>query len=377
MKIIILGSTGFIGRETLQVAEHLGIEVVAVSGYRNLALLEEQCRKFHPDFCWVAQEGYNELKVALADTDVTVVTGLEQLNELAALQADLLVNALVGIAGLLPTLSAIESGKTIALANKETLVAGGELVMKNAAAKNVKIIPVDSEHSAIFQCLQGEVTKPEKLLLTASGGPFFGFSKQNLRGVTMKQALNHPTWSMGSKITIDSATLMNKGLELIEAVHLFDFSPDAIEILIHRESIIHSMVQFPDKSIIAQLSSPDMRLPIQYAITYPERIKSPIKEMSFAELGSLSFFKPDEETFTLLSLARRSIEVGGNIPAAMNAANEYAVEQFLKGRIGFVDIFDYVEEATNDAKFVPTPSINDILETDKLTREYLRKRLKI
>lgn len=369
--IIVLGSTGSIGTQTLDVCRRLGVKVNAISGNTNDKLLEQQCREFRPAVCWVGAEKYNALKTALADTNVKVITSDSELDNLAYEQkADLLLNALMGIRGLKPTLAAIESGKQIALANKETLVAGGDIVMKKAAEKGVRILPVDSEHSAIFQCLQcGK--KPKRILLTASGGPFYGKKREELKNITPADALKHPNWSMGAKITVDSSTLMNKGLELIEAVHLFNVNPEAVEVIIHRESIIHSMVEFPDSAVIAQLALPDMRLCIQYAITYPERVESPVGSLDFNKLSGLTFAKPDEETFTLLPLAREAIKKGGNLPAAVNGANEAAVMLFLAGKIKYSDIFDLVEAAAANAVFQKEPAVSDILETDAAARAYI------
>ena len=372
--IIVLGSTGSIGRQALDVARRLELNVTAVSGYNNEVLLEQQCRLFKPVYCWVSEEKYSSLKALVADTDTRVITGREALDNLAYEQADLLLNALMGIRGLIPTLNAIESGKRIALANKETLVAGGDIAMRRAAEKGIEIIPVDSEHSAVFQCLQGTATRPDKLLLTASGGPFHGKKREELKSITPSDALKHPNWSMGDKITIDSSTLMNKGLELIEAVHLFDISPDNIEVIIHRESIIHSMVEFPDNAVLAQLSNPDMRLCIQYAITYPERVPSQVKKTDFYSLGALTFQKPDETTFTLLPLAREAIKKGGNIPAAVNGANEAAVSLFLNGRIKYLDIFDFVSYAAESAEYISNPTVGDIMGTDRAARDFILRR---
>lgn len=369
--IIVLGSTGSIGTQTLDVARLLGLNVKALSGYNNDSLLEKQCREFKPAYCWVCEEKYNSLRIALADTDTKVITGDEALDNLAFEQkADLLLNSLMGIRGLKPTLAAIESGKQIALANKETLVAGGEIVMKKASEKGIKILPVDSEHSAIFQCLQGG-GKPRKVLLTASGGPFYGKKREELKNITPSDALKHPNWNMGAKITIDSSTLMNKGLELIEAVHLFSVDPKDIEVIIHRESIIHSMVEFFDNAVVAQLANPDMRLCIQYALTYPARLKSAVKSLDFFSIGALTFAKPDEQTFTLLPLARQAIKKGGNLPAAVNGANEAAVSLFLNRKISYLQIFEFVSDAFENAIYKKDPSVTDIMETDKAAREYV------
>ncbi|MDD4164274.1 MAG: 1-deoxy-D-xylulose-5-phosphate reductoisomerase [Eubacteriales bacterium] len=370
--IIILGSTGSIGRQTLEVAHNLGLNVSALSGYNNVKVLEEQCRRFKPLICWVSETKYHELKTALADTGTKVITGNDALDNLSyETEADLLLNSIMGMRGLKPTLAAIDSGKQIALANKETLVAGGEIVMQKVAEKGTTILPVDSEHSAIFQCLQGGV-KPKKLLLTASGGPFFGKKRFELNKITPEEALKHPNWSMGKKITIDSSTLMNKGLELIEAVHLFSVAPENIEVIIHRESVIHSMVEYADGAVIAQLAKPDMRLCIQYALTYPNRLQSPVQGIDFLKIGSLTFAEPDEETFTLLPLARNAIKKGGNIPAAVNGANESAVSLFLEKKISYLDIFDLVAQAAENAVYIKKPSLDDILQTDKAAREFVR-----
>ena len=301
-----------------------------------------------------------------------MISGREGLTELAATDpSPTVVNALTGILGFLPTLSAVEAGKDIALANKETLVAGGDLVMFRAAEKGVKILPVDSEHSAIFQCLQCG-GKAKKILLTGSGGPFFGKDRAFLETVTAADALRHPNWSMGPKITVDSSTLMNKGLEFIEAVHLFGVTPDQIEVVIQRESIIHSMVQFEDNAVLAQMGVPDMRLCIQYALTYPERTESPAGELDLFEVGKLTFYKPDTETFPLLQLAKDAITKGGNLPAAMNGANEEAVGRFLKGEISYTRLFDTVIAATAETVFLPNPTAEETLASDRAAREYVR-----
>ena len=365
MKLCILGSTGSIGTQALEVAELYNIEIGALAAGSNVGLLEAQCRRFSPKYAYIGENHYSSLKTALADTAVKVVTGEETLNAFGAdTECDTVLNALTGIRGLRPTVAALKADKTLALANKETLVAGGEVVMPLAKRG---ILPVDSEHSAIFQCLQGG-EKPKKLLLTASGGPFFGKKRDFLKTVTPAMALKHPNWSMGAKVTIDSATMMNKGLELIEAMHLFGVSPEEIEVIIHRESIIHSMVQYPDNAVIAQLSSPDMRLCIQYALTYPRRLPSLTKELSFAELVNLSFYAPDDESFPLLPLARKAAGTGGTATAVMNGANEQAVALFLEGRISFTDISDIVIKVTEEHVSVKAPTIDQIEEADKAAR---------
>lgn len=369
--MIVLGATGSIGKQTLDVARQLCLRVAAISGYQNVTVLEEQCREFKPLVCWVCEEKYAELKRSLADTETKVITGDEALDSLAyEVNADLLLNSVMGMRGLKPTLAAIDSGKQLALANKETLVAGGALVMKKAKEKGITILPVDSEHSAIFQCLQGG-GKPKKILLTASGGPFFGRNRKELKNITPELALKHPNWSMGAKITIDSSTLMNKGLELIEAVHLFSVAPDDIEVIIHRESIIHSMVEFFDNAVVAQLANPDMRLCIQYALTYPERVENAVQPLDFFKCGALTFAKPDEETFSLLPLARNAIKKGGNLPAAVNGANEAAVSLFLNKKIEYLSIFDLVAEAAGNAVYKDCPTLSDILDTDRAAREFV------
>ncbi|NLN55259.1 MAG: 1-deoxy-D-xylulose-5-phosphate reductoisomerase [Clostridiales bacterium] len=368
----VLGSTGSIGRQTIEVARHLGLAVTELTSYTNYRLLENQCREFKVRKAWIGEQYYSDLKILLADTGIKVFTGEDALYKLAyETQADIVCNSLLGISGLKPTLAALKGGHNIALSNKEALVEGGSLVTGLAKEKNLKIIPVDSEHSAIFQCQNGKT--PKKIFLTASGGAFYGRDRNFLKTVTPEMATKHPNWNMGAKITVDSATLMNKGLEIIEAVYLFDVNPDQIEVIIHRESVIHSMVEFSDNSVIAQLSNPDMRLCIQYALTYPERLPSLTKPLDFTKLSSLSFSKPDEETFTLLKLAKRCINKGGNCPAAMSSANEEAVALFLNNKISFLDIFDYVERAVSDTPFIKNPTLEQILSTDTSARETVRR----
>ena len=370
--ICILGSTGSIGTQALDVARKHRIPVTALATGTREETLERQAREFLPAAVYIDDSRYASLKTRLADTDIRVISGREGLTELAATDpSPTVVNALTGILGFLPTLSAVEAGKDIALANKETLVAGGDLVMSRAAEKGVKILPVDSEHSAIFQCLQCG-GKAKKILLTGSGGPFFGKDRAFLETVTAADALRHPNWSMGPKITVDSSTLMNKGLEFIEAVHLFGVTPDQIEVVIQRESIIHSMVQFEDNAVLAQMGVPDMRLCIQYALTYPERTESPAGELDLFEVGTLTFYKPDTETFPLLQLAKDAITKGGNLPAAMNGANEEAVGRFLKGEISYTRLFDTVIAATAETVFRQNPTAEEILASDRAAREYVR-----
>ncbi len=371
--IVILGSTGSIGTQTLDVCRMHGFGVKALSASTNTAQLEKQAREFKPEYvCVYSESSYSDMKQRLADTEIKVLCGMEGLCELARLDCDIVVNSVVGMVGLLPTLEAAKAGNDIALANKETLVAGGKLVTDCVKEHGVKLLPIDSEHSAIFQCLMGAAdNRPEKILLTASGGPFYGKNTEELRGVTVEQALKHPNWSMGAKITIDSATLMNKGLELIEAVRLFDVRPEQVEIVVHRQSIIHSAVEFEDGAVIAQLGTADMRIPIQLALTYPRRLPSPAKKLSLFDVGQLTFSKPDPETFTCLGAAKRAISMEGNAPCAVNSANEAAVALFLAGKIGFLDIGEAVSGALESVKFIPEPTLQEILDTKSAAEEYV------
>jgi 1-deoxy-D-xylulose-5-phosphate reductoisomerase len=375
-KISILGSTGSIGTQSLDVAEKRGYQVQVLTAGSNAKLLEEQIRKWKPKYAALADEkAAKDLRLAVADTDTKVLIGKDGVNECASYSdTDVVINAIVGIAGLVPTLTAIEQGKDIALANKETLVAGGQLVMGKAKEKGVKMLPVDSEHSAIFQCLEGMNKKDElkSIILTASGGPFFGKTRQELETVTLAQALKHPNWEMGAKITVDSATMMNKGLELIEAVWLFGVDPSMIDIVVHRESIIHSLIEYTDNSVIAQLGVPDMRIPIQYALTYPERFESPVRKLNLWEYSNLTFYKPDYETFRAINICREAITKGGLYPCVANGANEMANYLFRQGKIGFLDIADLVEKATEKAPKVDSYTIDDVLEADKMARETVR-----
>ncbi|MBR6754737.1 MAG: 1-deoxy-D-xylulose-5-phosphate reductoisomerase [Clostridia bacterium] len=365
--ISLLGSTGSIGTQTLDVARNLGLRVTALSAHSNTKLLEAQCREFKPNKVCISEAKYSELKTLLADTNIEILSGDEGLCFLASEDpSETIVNAVVGMTGLLPTLEAAKKGKKIAFANKETLVAGGTLVTDAVKKGGATLLPVDSEHSAIFQCLQGG-GRIKKILLTGSGGPFLGQSKEYIKNVTPEMAIKHPRWNMGRKISVDSASLMNKGLELIEAVHLFDVSPDKVEVVIHPQSIVHSLVEFEDSAVIAQLGVPDMRLCIQYAITYPERMPSPADSLDLFG-KELNFQKPDTETFPLLALARRSIERGGNIPAVMNGANEEAVALFLDGKISFNKLFDTVIDITENFNYIPNPTLDDILASDKEAR---------
>ncbi len=375
--ISVLGSTGSIGTQALSVAREGDMRVSAIAAGSNVKLLEEQAREFCPKIVAVFDEAAAaDLKVRLADTDILVLSGEEGILAAATEQsADIVLNAIVGIAGLRSTMAIIEAGKTLALANKESLVTGGDLVMRAAKEKGVKILPVDSEHSAIFQCLQGV---PEgslsKILLTASGGPFFGKTKEELKRVTVADALKHPNWSMGPKITIDSATLMNKGLEVIEAVHLFAVSADDIEVLVHRQSIIHSAVELRDGGVIAQLGTADMRLPIQYAITYPERLPCPSGKLSLSDIGTLTFAHPDTDTFECLALCIEASRAGGLKTAAVNGANEAAVKLFLEGKIGFLDIPALVRRAYEAQQDVSSFTIADVFAADKAAREIVLSR---
>lgn len=373
--IVILGSTGSIGTQTIDVLDSIEAQVCAISVNTNIQRAEQQARALHPSLVAVYnEEKAKELKTKLADTDIRVVSGMDGLIEAATLpEADIVVTAVVGMVGLLPTMAAIEAGKAIALANKETLVCAGQIVMRAAREKGVPILPVDSEHSAIFQCLQGAAgNRINRILLTASGGPFFGMSREQMRHVTKEQALHHPNWSMGAKITIDSASMMNKGLELIEAMWLYDVEPDDIDIVVHRESIVHSAVEFEDGSVIAQMGNPDMRLPIQYALTYPERVPCKVPPLDLPRRHNLTFFAPDEEAFPTLGLARRAAAARGNLGAIMNGANEAAVELFLHDKIPFYRIPELVQAAMDNVEYLPEITIEDVLASDRAAREIVK-----
>ena len=376
--IVILGSTGSIGTQTIDVLDSIEAQVCAISVNTNIQRAEQQARALHPSLVAVYnEEKAKELKTKLADTDIRVVSGMDGLIEAATLpEADVVVTAVVGMVGLLPTMAAIEAGKAIALANKETLVCAGQIVMRAAREKGVPILPVDSEHSAIFQCLQGAAgNRINRILLTASGGPFFGMSREQMRHVTKEQALHHPNWSMGAKITIDSASMMNKGLELIEAMWLYDVEPDDIDIVVHRESIVHSAVEFEDGSVIAQMGNPDMRLPIQYALTYPERVPCKVPPLDLPRRHNLTFFAPDEEAFPTLGLARRAAAARGNLGAIMNGANEAAVELFLHDKIPFYRIPELVQAAMDNVEYLPEITIEDVLASDRAAREIVKELL--
>lgn len=378
-RLSILGSTGSIGTQALDVVRKHGIEIVALTANKNAELLEAQAREFSPKMVALLDEdAAADLRVRLADTDVKVLSGLSGICECARAEAaDTVLNSIVGMAGLLPTLDAIDEKKNIALANKETLVAGGQLVMNSARENGVSIYPVDSEHSAIFQCLKGAPRDRalKKILLTASGGPFFGKTREELQHVTAEQALKHPNWDMGAKITIDSATMMNKGLEIIEACWLFGVTEDKIKVVVHRESIIHSAVEFDDNAIIAQLGLPDMRIPIQYALTYPNRYESPTGEVDLAALSTLHFADPDYETFDCLSICREAIRRGGLYPCAANSANEQANALFRKGKIGFLEIGELVGEAMEECENIQNYTLSDVMAADRIARELVMSKV--
>lgn len=372
-RISILGSTGSIGRQSLDVMSACGMEAVALTANSNVARMEEQVRQFRPELAVMMDEdAARDLRVRLADTPVRVASGLEGLLEAAELPAaDTVITAVVGMIGLRPTMAAIREGKRIALANKETLVCAGTLVMEEARDYGAEIVPVDSEHSALFQSLQASHDRGEvkHLILTCSGGPFFGKKREELEGMTREDALRHPNWSMGAKITVDSATLMNKGLEFIEAMHLYQMPPEKISIVIHRESIIHSLVEYCDNAVIAQLGTPDMRLPIQYALTWPRRTPGPANPLDLCSCGPLTFAQPDMETFRCLPLALQAARTGGSAGAILNGANEAAVALFLEGKIGFLEIADRVEKAMSRVSVIQEPSMTQILEADAAARE--------
>lgn len=371
--ISILGSTGSIGTQAIEVAQNLGIKITALAVNNNISLLKQQIDQLNPEIVAVYdEEKAYELKSKMPNTNIKIVSGINGLCEVAAeSNSDMMLNSVVGMVGLKPTLEAINAKRNIALANKETLVAGGQLVMEQARANDVNVYPVDSEHSAIFQCLQGCNSQSEisKLILTASGGPFFGKKYNELLSVTKEQALRHPNWDMGAKVTIDSATMMNKGLELIEAYWLFDVNPEDIEIIVHRESIIHSMVEYKDGSVVAQLGTPDMRIPIQYALSYPERKQSLTEKLDLVKVGKLSFYEPDYETFLCLKACKLALDKGGLTPAVANAVNEEAVKLFLNDQISFLDIGRLVMSAVEEYHPSDYISLEDVLETDKLARE--------
>ncbi len=374
--ISILGSTGSIGTQSLDVCRMHGYSVKCLTANSNVDLMEAQIREFKPEIvCMMNERAASTLKAKISDMNTKVVAGLDGLIECAVYDgADTVLNSVVGMIGLQPTLEAIKARKTIALANKETLVAGGHLVTNLAKEYGVSILPVDSEHSAIFQAMQGSPSKSavKKIILTASGGPFFGKTLEELEHVTAADALKHPNWDMGQKITIDSATMMNKGLEFIEAKWLFDMPNEDIEIVVHRESVVHSAIVYQDNSMIAQLGVPDMRIPIQYALTYPERKPSPVASLSLSDYGMLTFFEPDYENFKCIDVCRNAIEMGGLHPAAANGANEESVKLFLEGKIKFTDIAYLNDKAMRNAPEKKNFTLADVLETDKMAREFVR-----
>lgn len=376
--IAILGSTGSIGTQTLDVVRANGdLRISGISAGRNVRKLEEQVREFSPRLVAVWEEqAARDLAVRIADTDTKVAAGMDGLLELSVMaDVEVLVTAIVGMIGIRPTMEAIQAGKDIALANKETLVTAGHLIMPLAQEHQVKILPVDSEHSAVFQCLNGETQKEiEKLWITASGGPFRGKKRNELAGVTVEDALKHPNWSMGQKITIDSATLVNKGLEVMEAKWLFGVDVDRIQVVVQPKSIIHSMVEFADGAVMAQLGTPDMRLPIQYALYYPQRRYLSGERLDFAKLGTLTFEEPDVETFLGLPMAVEASRTGGSMPTVFNAANERAVAKFLRGEIGFLDIYDVIANAMERHRVIESPGLSQILETEAETYEWIESR---
>lgn len=376
--LCILGSTGSIGTQCLDIVSQTEYSVYGLAASENIDLLEKQIREFKPQLAaMLNKEKAADLALRVADTSTKVLCGEEGVLALAGAGCSMVLNAIVGIAGLLPTLTAIEAGSDIALANKETLVTGGDLVMKKAKEAGCRFIPVDSEHSAIFQCLQGSQREDVRsLVLTASGGPFLGKTRKDLEGVTKAQALAHPNWSMGQKISIDSATMMNKGLEVIEACHLFGVTPSQIQVVIHPQSIIHSLVEYQDGALLAQLSHPDMRIPIQYALTYPSRIASPVKPLDLGDFGLLTFQKPDRETFGCLAVAEKAIEMGGLYPAAVNGANEQAVALFLQEKIGFLDIEAMVSAMLSQNFPQEYSSVEDVLAVDRFARNFVLEQYK-
>lgn len=371
--VSILGSTGSIGRQSLDIIENLHIPVCALTAGTNAQCMAEQCRKYKPVLAVMStQEAAQQLAQLLADTTIDIAWGEEGLIRAAIMpQADCVITAVVGMVGLKPTLAAIRAGKRIGLANKETLVCAGEIVMAEARKYGTEIIPVDSEHSAIFQCLMGmrHHSEIKRLILTCSGGPFFGKTKEELGIVTKADALRHPNWKMGHKITVDCATLMNKGLEVIEAMRLYDLPLEQVDVVIHRQSIVHSFVEFVDGAVMAQLGSPDMRLPIQLAMTYPERTVCPVEPLDLTKCGALTFLEPDMEAFPCLALARACAKAGGTACPVMNGANEAAVAQFLQGEIGFYDIYRKVSDAVDTVPFIQNPTLEQILEADRLARQ--------
>ena len=374
--ISILGSTGSIGTQSLTVCKKMGYRVKAITAHSNWKLMEEQIRQFNPEKAVLTDmEAAQKLKEAVSDTATIVLSGMDGVLEVASdPQQDTVINALMGVAGLKPTVCAIEAGNNVALANKETLVAGGKLVTELVKKKGVLLTPIDSEHSAIFQCLQGNESKSVKrLIITASGGPFYGKTRSELAGIKKEQALKHPNWSMGAKITIDSSTLMNKGLEFIEAMWLFSMPPEKIDVVVHPQSIIHSMVEYVDGSVMAQMGAPDMMIPIQYALTWPHRYESPAKHLDLLSCGDLTFKKPDTETFTCLADCIEAAKRGGLYPCVLNGANEEAVSLFLQDKIGYLDLFDAVRQALDHFDLGDYNSVEEVLEADQKAREFVKE----
>lgn len=374
--VSILGSTGSIGTQSLVVCKKMGYRVHALTAHSNWKLLEQQVREFSPAIAVLTDpDAAEQLRLALQDTKTAVLSGMDGILEVVShKEQDTVINALMGVAGLLPTVRAIEAGNNVALANKETLVAGGKLVTDLVREKGVLLTPIDSEHSAIFQCLQGNTTDSvQRLIITASGGPFYGKSREELKGIRKEQALRHPNWSMGAKITIDSSTLMNKGLEFIEAMWLFSMPPEKIQIVVHPQSIIHSMVEYVDGSVMAQMGAPDMMIPIQYALTWPERFDSPAKRLDLLSCGNLTFGKPDLETFTCLADCIEAAKRGSLYPCIVNGANEEAVSLFLQDRIGYLDLFAAVRAALNHFAPGDYTSAEEVLEADRMAREFVRE----
>lgn len=374
--VSILGSTGSIGTQSLVACKKMGYRVHALTAHSNWKLLEQQVREFSPAIAVLTDpDAAEQLRLALQDTKTTVLSGMDGILEVVShKEQDTVINALMGVAGLLPTVRAIEAGNNVALANKETLVAGGKLVTDLVREKGVLLTPIDSEHSAIFQCLQGNTTDSvQRLIITASGGPFYGKSREELKGIRKEQALRHPNWSMGAKITIDSSTLMNKGLEFIEAMWLFSMPPEKIQIVVHPQSIIHSMVEYVDGSVMAQMGAPDMMIPIQYALTWPERFDSPAKRLDLLSCGNLTFGKPDLETFTCLADCIEAAKRGGLYPCIVNGANEEAVSLFLQDRIGYLDLFAAVRAALDHFAPGDYTSAEEVLEADRMAREFVRE----
>ncbi len=376
--ITVLGSTGSIGTQALEVIDGLDYRVLALAAGKNTARAEEQIRKYKPKYAAMADEAAaKELALKTADTDVKILSGSAGIKEISALSADIVLNAIVGVAGLIPTLTAIEAGSDIALANKETLVTGGDLVKKRAAEKGVKIYPVDSEHSAIFQCLQASSREDlNKIIITASGGPFLGKKLHQLKKVSKEKALRHPNWSMGAKITIDSATLMNKGLEVIEAVHLFDLPQSKVDVVVHPQSIIHSLVEWKDGAVLAQLGVPDMKIPIQYALTFPKRVNFVSEPLDLTKVSQMTFLPPDRETFGCLATCEQAINMGGLYPAAVNGANEEAVKLFLNDKIDFLDIAELSRQMLRESFEKTYTSAAEIFEADRKARKLVREMIK-